>query len=242
MCYRIVIVDICFIEILMLINLFLLSIIKTLNNSWYLIGIYLFLLGFILLLEHIDILVGFLWIIDLGLGLIFFIFILFILNFLHFKVKFFYNLKQLGLINFIILFVIIILYHLTLSYSPLFLNFNTWFFNISFYDYFIFFNLSYKSDLVILKELFYTKCIFEFFLINLLLLYTVLLILILNFFYKYISISITYVYFIINKFLIINSFNFFFKNQNYWKQLGMTCGVRVWNKKKTKEFLKKKVC
>ena len=42
---------------------------------WYLAGLYLILLGLLLLVNDGDILVGFLWVIDLGVGLIFFIFI-----------------------------------------------------------------------------------------------------------------------------------------------------------------------
>ena len=43
---------------------------------WYLAGIYLVLLGILLLLDDGDIFIGFLWVIDLGVGLVFFIFIL----------------------------------------------------------------------------------------------------------------------------------------------------------------------
>ena len=52
---------------------------------WYLGGIYLLNLGLILLLDDADIFVGFLWVIDLGVGLIFFIFILHFSNFLYQK-------------------------------------------------------------------------------------------------------------------------------------------------------------
>ena len=54
-------------------------------SLWYLAGIYLITLGLILLLDDADIFVGFLWVIDLGVGLIFFIFILHFSNFLHQK-------------------------------------------------------------------------------------------------------------------------------------------------------------
>ena len=52
---------------------------------WYLGGIYLLTLGLLLLLDDADVFVGFLWVIDLGVGLIFFIFILHFSNFLYQK-------------------------------------------------------------------------------------------------------------------------------------------------------------
>lgn len=52
---------------------------------WYLGGFYLILLGLWLLLDDGDIFIGFLWVIDLGVGLVFFIFILHYSTFLHQK-------------------------------------------------------------------------------------------------------------------------------------------------------------
>jgi len=52
---------------------------------WYLAGIYLVCLGCFLLLDSGDIFIGFLWVIDLGVGLVFFIFILHYSTFLHQK-------------------------------------------------------------------------------------------------------------------------------------------------------------
>ena len=52
---------------------------------WYLGGLYLLLFGLFLLLEDGDIFIGFLWVIDLGVGLVFFIFILHFSSFLNQK-------------------------------------------------------------------------------------------------------------------------------------------------------------
>ena len=52
---------------------------------WYTAGIYLILLGLWLFLDDGDIFVGFLWVIDLGVGLIFFIFVLHYSTFAHQK-------------------------------------------------------------------------------------------------------------------------------------------------------------
>ena len=72
-------------QILSLITLF--YFVNTFNilTVWYLAGIYLVLLGWWLLLDDGDIFVGFLWVIDLGVGLIFFMFILHYSTFLHQK-------------------------------------------------------------------------------------------------------------------------------------------------------------
>ena len=61
--------------------------INTVNilSLWYLAGLYLVFLGFLMMLDDADIFIGFLWVIDLGVGLIFFIFILHFSNFLHQK-------------------------------------------------------------------------------------------------------------------------------------------------------------
>ena len=72
-------------QVLLIITMFFF--INTFNilTLWYLAGIYLVLLGWWLLLDDGDILVGFLWVIDLGVGLIFFMFILHYSTFLHKK-------------------------------------------------------------------------------------------------------------------------------------------------------------
>ena len=46
--------------------------INTVNilSLWYLAGLYLVFLGFLMMLDDADIFVGFLWVIDLGVGLI----------------------------------------------------------------------------------------------------------------------------------------------------------------------------
>ena len=62
----------------------LLFFINTYNllTLWYLGGVYLTALGFWMLLDDGDIFIGFLWVIDLGVGLIFFIFIFYITHFI----------------------------------------------------------------------------------------------------------------------------------------------------------------
>lgn len=88
--------------------------INTINiiSLWYMAGIYLVALGFLLLLDDADIFVGFLWVIDLGVGLIFFIFILHFSNFLH--QKSFFDLSSRYLFIFLFLFFFYLLFFISL--------------------------------------------------------------------------------------------------------------------------------
>ena len=57
-------------------------------------GLYLIFTGLYALLNDSDIYIGFLWVIDLGVGLIFFIFMLHFIPFLHQKTKFNFTIKH----------------------------------------------------------------------------------------------------------------------------------------------------
>ena len=72
-------------QVLSIVTLFFFISTYNILTLWYLAGIYLVLLGWWLLLDDGDIFIGFLWVIDLGVGLIFFIFILHYSTFLHQK-------------------------------------------------------------------------------------------------------------------------------------------------------------
>ena len=71
-------------------------------------GLYLILLGLYSLLNDADIFIGFLWVIDLGVGLIFFIFMLHFVPFLHQKSSF--NLKSKHIILYTLVFVNLVIY------------------------------------------------------------------------------------------------------------------------------------
>ena len=97
--------------------------INTINiiTLWYLAGIYLIALGFLMLLDDGDIFVGFLWIIDLGVGLIFFIFILHFSNFLHQKSLFDLSSRYLFLFLFFAFFIFLFFYFIA---NPTDINLN----------------------------------------------------------------------------------------------------------------------
>ena len=72
-----------------------------------------FTLGFLMLLDDGDIFIGFLWVIDLGVGLIFFIFILHFSNFLHQKSFFDLSSRYLFLFLFFFIFIFIFFYFIS---------------------------------------------------------------------------------------------------------------------------------
>merc|ERR1712078_125403 len=73
-------------------------------------GLYLILLGLNSLLNDSDIYIGFLWVIDLGVGLVFFIFMLHFIPFLHQKSNFNFSKKQFLVYNLLLTFICFYLY------------------------------------------------------------------------------------------------------------------------------------
>merc|ERR1712078_93718 len=96
-------------------------------------GLYLILVGLYSLLNDSDIYIGFLWVIDLGVGLVFFIFMIHFIPFLHQKSNFEFNKKQILTFNIIIIFLILYLYFFSFNMdkSPSTNLCNTWFFHVS---------------------------------------------------------------------------------------------------------------
>lgn len=180
---------------------------------WYLGGLYLFLLGFWLLTCDGDIFVGFLWVLDLGVGLIFFIFILHYSTFLHQKSFVDKSSRELLFfllgIFFLFFYYIFFLQPIDTSYTKGFAK--TWFFYISWYDYYDFFSSHIVIDLNLLHEIYFFNNSFEFFLINFFLLYGIIASILLIFLTKKVFIIMSYSQF--KKLLFSHKikFNFFYK-------------------------------
>ena len=77
--------EVLILQILITVTLFFFTNSVNIITLWYLAGIYLLALGTLALLDDGNVFIGFLWVVDLGVGLIFFIFILHFSNFLHQK-------------------------------------------------------------------------------------------------------------------------------------------------------------
>lgn len=201
---------------------------------WYLAGIYLVLLGLWLLLDDGDIFVGFLWVIDLGVGLVFFIFILHYLTFLHQKASIDKSSREFCFILFAIFFLYFFLYFFS---NPIDIDYvkgfvNSWFFYISWYDYYDLFYSNIITDLNLLREIYFYNNSFEFFLINFMLFYGIISSILLCFLIKRIFSFLNYSQFVNNDLLSFTNATYFIRNQNFIKQQATSTGTRVWIKKK----------
>ena len=220
------------IEITLFLTVLFLMHIQEISTMWYLAGIYLALLGFLLLRQEGDIFVGFLWVIDLGVGLIFFIFILHFANFLTQKVYFDIMSKSsvwsIALIGFFVKYFSLIAFPIN---STEIRGGERGFFS-SWYDYYDFLSLASVSDLGILKEIYFVNNSFEFILINFMLLYGIVTAITLSFWVKkilsrlHVSSSMT------AETAIRSDATFFIRTQSLMSQQQQTTETRVWKKKK----------
>ena len=207
---------------------------------WYLAGIYLVLLGWWLLLDDGDIFVGFLWVIDLGVGLIFFIFILHYSTFLHQKSNLNKTSREFSALAVLLIaswsFFSLIAYpvsNLTAQTSA-----KSWLFAISWYDYYDLFFSPSVTDLNLLHEIYFTSNSFEFFLINFFLLYGILASVLMTFLIKRIFSFLNYSQLVDYGYMNQARATYFIRNQDYLKQQSTSSGTRVWLKKKIQKFSK----
>jgi hypothetical protein len=201
---------------------------------WYLAGLYLFFLGLLILAYDGSIFIGFLWIIDLGVGLIFFIFILHFSNFLYQKTHFYLTEKTLIFSLFLLLFLVFFSVYIINIYETNVSNFfhKTWIWYVSWYNYYEYLNLFTITELNLLRELYFYNNSLEFFIINFVVIYGVFAAICLSFLIKKIFIFLNLSQFLnYNLIQEVNSY-FYIRNQNFIKQQNTPAGVRVWNKKK----------
>jgi hypothetical protein len=180
-------------------------------------------------LDDGDIFIGFLWVIDLGVGLVFFIFILHYSSFLNQKA----NVDKTGReISFYLIGLLFLFFFATFLAQPVDNHFEkglekTWFFFVSWYDYYDFFFAQTITDLNLLRELYFANNSWEFFIINFVLFYGILSAILLSFFIKKCFNIMN-----LEQFLSFNLFTkteitFFIRNQDFSKQHYSTSGTRV---------------
>jgi hypothetical protein len=201
---------------------------------WYLAGIYLVLLGCLLLLDDGDIFIGFLWVIDLGVGLVFFMFILHFTTFLHQKAVVSKSSREFSFILLSTLFLLSFLYFFS---NPVDLTYvkgfsKTWFFLISWYDYYDFFYSHTITDLNLLREIYFYNNSFEFFLINFMYLYGIIVSVLMCFLIKRVFSFLNFSQMSGYNLLSTVNNSLFIRNQNFIKQQSTSTGTRVWLKKK----------
>jgi hypothetical protein len=197
-------------------------------------GIYLVLIGVYSLLNDSDIYIGFLWVIDLGVGLIFFIFMLHFIPFLHQKSKFNFKSKHLVLLNIILMYICIFLYLFAFNVD---LSLNNdlkkfWFFNVSYLDYYEIYYANEVTELNLIRETYFLLNSFEFFLINFSLFFGLITSILLCFsihrIFNFLNYSQVKNYKLLFK---INS-NFFIRNQNFITQSNTPIITKTWTRKK----------
>jgi hypothetical protein len=227
-----------FIQVSLLLSSILFTTSLNLLVLWYIAGIYLLLLGLLLFLNDGDIFVGFLWVIDLGVGLVFFIFILHYSVFLHQKSTLNKNSRELLTTTLFILFLYNFYVHLL---NPIDLNsttgFNkTWALLVNWLDYYLIYNTYTVTDLNLLHEIYFVNNSYEFILINFFLFYGIVSSILLSFLIKYIFSKLALPNFFNYKFLNYPTSLTFLRNQNFLKQQSTSAGERVWIKTKFSKF------
>ena len=205
---------------------------------WYLAGIYLILLGWWLLLDDGDIFVGFLWVIDLGVGLIFFIFILHYSTFLHQKSNISKSSQEFSFasVSLLLLFSVFTFTASPVSSWSAHSLAKVWFFSVSWYDYYDFFFSATVTDLNLLHEIYFTCNSFEFFIINFFLLYGIVASVLASFLIKRIFNILNLSQLLDQPLLSQSRATYFVRTQDYLKQQTTSAGTRVWLKKKSSKF------
>lgn len=227
--------DMFFLQTLSFATLFFFISTYNIITLWYLAGIYLILAGCWLLLDDGDIFIGFLWVIDLGVGLVFFIFILHYSTFLHQKASINKSSREISFTIAAGLAMLIFLYFFT---NPVDIDYykgftKTWFFFISWYDYYDFFYSNIVTDLNLLRELYFYNNSFEFFVINFMLFYGIISSILLCFLIKRVFSFLNYSQLVNYNLLNYTNSTYFIRNQNFIKQQATSTGTRVWVKTKS---------
>jgi len=181
------------------------------------------------MLDDGDIFVGFLWVIDLGVGLVFFIFVLHYSTFLHQKSILNKTSREFSLV-FLSAVILTSVVFLFCSPSSNVLNSTVsrvWFFLLTWYDYYDFFFSPVVTDLNLLHELYFTGNSFEFFLINFFLLYGIVASVLMSFLIKRIFNLMNYAQLMDHASLTQAKDTYFIRNQDYLKQQATSAGTRV---------------
>lgn len=200
----------------------------------YTAGLYLIFIGLYSLLNDADIYIGFLWVIDLGVGLVFFIFMLHFTSFLHHKTQF--NIvSKLSSIAPIAYLGFICYFYSFASPADNSLNSDlskTWFFHMTYIDYYQVFFSHEISELNLLRESYFLLNTFEFFAINFSLFFGLIAAILMYFniqrIFNYLNFSQ------IKELRTLDSVEsgFFIRNQNFITQQNTPQVVRVWSKNK----------
>lgn len=227
--------DFLILEILILITIFFFITNTNIMVLLYTTCIFLILIGVFSLLNDADIYIGFLWVIDLGVGLVFFIFVLHFTSFLHQKSHFNLSYRYYIFSYIFFFFFMFFVYFTAFNNNSEFYNglSKVWFFKLTYIDYYLI-NFSYEiTDLNTLRDTYFLLNSFEFFIVNFSLLFgllaSIFLCFIIHRIFNFLNFSQIINMSILNK---LKS-SFFIRNQNFSTQKNTTPAVRVWVKNKS---------
>jgi len=199
-------------------------------------GLYLLLIGILALVNDADIYIGFLWVIDLGVGLVFFIFILHFTSFLFQKSQFNLTARHFIFTFIFTVFSIVFLYfYSTPADNSYYTDLNkTWFFKMSYIDYYTLFRTNEVTDLNTLRDTYFLLNSFEFFVVNFSLFFGLIASILMCFMIQRIFAFLNYSQIINMNLLSKADTGFFIRNQNFTTQQNTSGTVRVWTKSKSK--------
>ena len=200
----------------------------------YTAGLYLIFIGVFTLINDADIYIGFLWVIDLGVGLVFFIFILHFTSFLFQKSQFNLTARHFIFAYLILFFILTFLYYNSTSADTSYYGDleKTWFFKLSYIDYYSLLHTNEVTDLNTLRDTYFFLNSFEFFIVNFSLFFGLIASILLIFIIQRIFAFLNYGQ-IIHMGLLSNADSgFFMRSQNFITQQNSTAGVRSWIKAK----------
>lgn len=228
--------DVFLLELLLLLTVSFYTLSSNLLMLLYTGGIYLLLLGGLAFINDADIFIGFLWVIDLGVGLVFFIFILHFTFFLFQKSQF--NITARHFLFTLSLLLAVSIFFYFSSFKPDSSHYmdltKTWFFKVSYIDYYQLFCSHEVTELNTLKESYFLINSFEFFLINFSLFFGLIASILLCFLIQRIFVFLNYSQIMnINILKYIDS-NFFIRNQNFITQQSTSDATKTWTKYRTK--------
>lgn len=200
----------------------------------YTAGLYLTLIGMYSMLNDADIYIGFLWVIDLGVGLVFFIFMIHFTSFLQHK-SLFNTSARLLIFSISILLGFFVYFYFFTNYADNLLNRDLakiWIFHITYLDYYHLLNTYEISELNTLRETYFSLNTFEFFSINFSLFFGLIAAILMYFLIQRIFNYLNYSQIKEAKTLDSMQSSFFIRSQNFISQQNMPQVVRIWNKKK----------
>lgn len=221
-------------EIIVLISIISYITSTNLTMLLYTGGLYLIFIGLLSLINDADIYIGFLWVIDLGVGLVFFIFILHFTSFLFQKSQF--NLTARHFI-FSYLFLLFSIYFFYFASNPNDVSFygdlnKTWFFKLSHIDYFSVFYTNEVTDLNTLRDTYFLLNSFEFFVVNFSLFFGLIASILMCFMIQRIFAFLNYSQILHIDLLEKADTGFFIRQQNFSTQQNTSATVRSWIKPK----------